>query len=219
MLRPEALWLRRALALLPLARGATLLNVGSSTGSYRRLEQPWVENDVFAPLLKRGIAVVHLDLKPAEGVDVVGDLVDPVFRAKALAGKSDVVLCSNLLEHVSERDALCAAMQEVVPSTGYLIVTCPYRYPYHPDPIDTMFRPTVTELADLFPDLSLAWGEVVVAEFQWSYFAHYEKFAGRGAWTSSAQLAASSLHDSKERRRFKELFIRTSATCIVLRRE
>lgn len=178
MLKAEARWLGRTLALLPLHAGSTLLNIGSSTEDYRRREQPWVHREIFEPLSERQVEVVHVDLKSAPGVDLVGDLLDPRFLDLCTDMQPDAVLCSNLLEHVPSRDALCQGLGRLVADQGHLIVTCPYDYPYHPDPIDTMFRPTVDVLTAHFPELSLRWGEIVTDERQWAYFAHYERWGG-----------------------------------------
>jgi hypothetical protein len=35
---------------------------------------------------------------------------------------------------------------------GLIFVTVPLSYPYHRDPIDTMFRPSLAELTELFAD-------------------------------------------------------------------
>jgi len=37
-----------------------------------------------------------------------------------------------------------------LPTGGLVFVTVPFSYPYHRDPIDTMYRPGPTELAELF---------------------------------------------------------------------
>ena len=60
------------------------------------------------------------------------------------------VLCLNVFEHVTDRTALADSLVASLPPGGLLVVTVPKRYPYHADPIDTLFRPTSTELAALF---------------------------------------------------------------------
>ncbi|HEX3595743.1 MAG TPA: hypothetical protein VHU80_11590 [Polyangiaceae bacterium] len=46
-------------------------------------------------------------------------------------------------------------------SGGRLLVSGPHRYPYHPDPIDTTFRPSVEQMAKLFPDTRIITSEIV----------------------------------------------------------
>jgi hypothetical protein len=50
-------------------------------------------------------------------------------------------------------------------------VSVPYRFPYHPDPIDTLFRPHVTELIQLFPRSRVLCAEVVSAGTSWDLAA------------------------------------------------
>lgn len=144
-----------------------LLNVGSSTLTFRSQQQPWIEQVIFQPLAQRGTTVLHLDLKAAEGVTLCGDLLDAPFRTEVAARGPRTALCSNLLEHVPDRQAMASAIISVLPPNALIFASCPYRYPYHPDPIDTRFRPTVAELADLFTGCELVEGEVVVGNTFW----------------------------------------------------
>jgi hypothetical protein len=43
-------------------------------------------------------------------------------------------------------------MSTITEKQSLLIITVPFSYPYHPDPIDTLFRPTTTEVAQMFPN-------------------------------------------------------------------
>lgn len=150
MLIEEAKWLARQMAELEPDRVFPLLDVGSSTGYFRTVEQPWIDREIFAPARRAERPVSHLDAKPAEGVDVVVDLADP-RAVERLAGHGYMsVFCSNLLEHVTNPEQIAQALVGLLPPDGYLLISCPYQYPYHPDPIDTMFRPTPEQLAALF---------------------------------------------------------------------
>jgi hypothetical protein len=153
----EARWLGDQLRALDPQTAFPLLDVGSSTARFRTQEQPWIDGAIFAPLRAANRTVLHLDARVDAGVDIVADLSDP-SAVTALAGRGfRSVLCSNLLEHVVDRQAVARTLLTLVPADGgVLIVSCPYRYPYHPDPIDSMFRPTPRELADLFPGTRLA---------------------------------------------------------------
>lgn len=150
VLKQEAIWLGRVLGEMADDRLYPMLNIGSSTEEFRRSVQPWIDDYVFTPPRTRGLPVVHSDIKAAPGVDLVGNLRDPVFLAQLKTMRFKSVLCSNLLEHVENREEICLALQSVVDPGGYIIVTCPHRYPYHPDPIDTGYRPTPKELSSLF---------------------------------------------------------------------
>jgi hypothetical protein len=151
VLKQEARWLGRKLAEVDDRRLFPLINVGSSTGRFREVEQPWIDEQVFAPLRARSGRVLHFDVKAAEGVDIVGDLTDAETwgRLRAIGARS--VFCSNLLEHVTNREETCDRLFELVPPGGLLILSVPRAFPYHPDPIDTLFRPDVSQLAGLFP--------------------------------------------------------------------
>jgi hypothetical protein len=127
------------------------VDLGSSTGEFRTKLQPWIDADIFAPLRERGGRVIHVDLKAAPGVDMVGDLLDPPFFASLSDTHPRSVMVSNLLEHVTRPDVLARRMVDLLPPGGHLIVTGPTEFPKHPDPIDLMFRPSATEAATYFP--------------------------------------------------------------------
>jgi SAM-dependent methyltransferase len=146
----EAQWIERTLGPLGIGSGASVLDIGSSTASFRNEVQPHIERHVIAPLRERGASVVHLDAKEGDGIDVVCDLSDPALDLLGAVGrKFELVTCCNLLEHVVDRPATVRQVASVVAGGGYLLVTVPGRYRYHEDPIDTMFRPTPDELAEL----------------------------------------------------------------------
>jgi len=127
-----------------------MLNVGSSTLAFRRDARPHIERDLFAPLAKSGVVVVHSDLKPAEGVDVAGDVLDPDISARLKAREFRCVLVANMLEHVRDRHAVAAACEDIVGRGGLILATVPGSYPYHADPLDTLYRPEPEDLASLF---------------------------------------------------------------------
>jgi len=127
-----------------------LLNLGSSTRAFRETTKPHINDELFGPLAAAGIHVFHSDLKQADGVDLAGDIMDPAVRADLRARNFKCVLCSNLLEHVGDRDAVAAACEEIAGPGGLVLATVPSSFPYHADPIDTGFRPTPSELAALF---------------------------------------------------------------------
>ena len=127
-----------------------LLNLGSSTRAFREATKPHIQRELFGPLAAAGVAVVHSDLKQADGVDVAGDILDPAVLRDLKARGFRCVLCANLLEHVRDRAAVAAACEEIVGPGGLILATVPSSYPYHADPIDTGFRPSPAELAGLF---------------------------------------------------------------------
>ena len=163
MLKDEARWLGARLRLLDDQRLFPLLNVGSSTQKFREIDQPWIDELIFRPLRDRGGRIVHMDLKPAVGVDIVGDFNAPATWKDLVELAPRSIVCSNVLEHVAEsqRARLGAQMVELVQPGGYLIVSVPRAFPYHPDPIDTMYRPSPEALLTLFPGTRALHDEVV----------------------------------------------------------
>jgi hypothetical protein len=171
----EARWIRRQLESLPLQAGDRVLDIGSSTREFRTVEQPHIEHEIFAPLNARGIHVVHMDAKQDDGVDVVCNIADPSdVPLGALDERFQVVICANLLEHVTDRPAVAARVAQLVAEHGYLVVTVPRVYRYHADPIDTHWRPTPDEVTKLFrsagSSLELTTSEVLSIN-DWRYYA------------------------------------------------
>lgn len=214
MLIAESIWLGKALAQY-IKPGDLLMNLGSSTRYFREYDQPHIQQNVFSPLEAQGVRILHIDLKQAEGVDLAGDLTNVAFLKHLQSLKPAAVLCSNLLEHLSERSRFCAAVEQLIAPGGIAIITCPYRFPYHPDPIDTLFRADVTNLKQQFPTLDLVSGEIVDCGSLLAFAGPhmYARFAGRIITKvilplkqpSSWPLQLGSLN-------------RISASCVVLRR-
>mgnify|MGYP001374663151 CR=1 FL=1 len=63
-----------------------------------------------------------------------------------------VILCANVFEHLPSdvRKTAITSIQGALQPGDYLIVSVPYKYPFHPDPIDTLYRPSSDELSNLF---------------------------------------------------------------------
>jgi hypothetical protein len=163
MQRIESQWIRDRLAELPDEDLFPIMDVGSSTLEYRTVVQPYVEANVFAPLRRRDGKVWHVDAKDAPGVDLVGDLLDPDFRARLRdLGIRSATVC-NVLAHLGDPHPVAAAISDVVPTGGHILVTGAYQLPQTMDPIDTMFRPTVEEAAALFPGTRIVTGEIIDA--------------------------------------------------------
>ena len=67
----------------------------------------------------------------------------------------DAILCCNIFEHVEDRARFASICHDALRPGGYLVVSVPYSYPYHTDPIDTYLRPTPEEIAAMFPGYAL----------------------------------------------------------------
>ena len=217
MLPEEARWLGQRIAQCPVDGLAPLVNVGSSTRHFTTRVQPWIDEHIFAPARARGLAVISVDIKAAEGIDLVGDVVDPVFRERVRDAGGRSLLCSNLLEHVADPAAIACALAQLVPSGGYLFVSGPRSYPWHADPFDTLFRPGVDELAALFPGTELVAGSVVSSGSYWDWL-------GRSPWRLLARLARLLVPFYNGRSWYSQvlklgwMFRPFSATCVLLRK-
>ena len=162
MLKEEAIWLADWIYRMPVKDVFPLCNIGSSTLEYRAKKQPFIDELIFKPARDKGLPVIHVDLKSARGVDIVGDISNPELIRKLSQYNFKSILCANILEHVKSPGELCSSLTSIIPNGSYLMVTVPYKYPYHPDPIDNMFRPTPLELADLFINTKTVKGEIVI---------------------------------------------------------
>jgi hypothetical protein len=121
----ESEWLGRRLASLPSDELFPMLNVGSSTEEYRTIMQPWIDQNILAPIRKRGGKVYHMDMKEARGVDSVGDLLDREFLDRIAQMKVRSVMVSSLFQHVTNRHEVSDALLSIVPPGGYIIVSGP----------------------------------------------------------------------------------------------
>ena len=161
MFREEAKWLANIIYSLNPNSVFPMLNIGSSNKKFREQEQPWIDELLFKPAITKGYSVIHTDIKNDIGVDIVGDLCSLDFLKQLSEMNIESVICSNLLEHINNREEISKIISSIVPKNGYLFVTVPYKYPYHRDPIDTMFRPNIQELSSLFPDFKIVNGEIL----------------------------------------------------------
>lgn len=146
MFLTESIWLRQAIDKLDLTASSRILDAGSSTSELREEVQPYIEKNVFTPLRKRGFEIIHADKKSGRGVDLVID-IEKTLNVK---GRFDLVICTSLLEHVRDIRSAVGNILSSVKKNGYMAVSVPFVCPYHPDPIDTMFRPSNIELEKLF---------------------------------------------------------------------
>ncbi len=217
MLIEEARWLGRWLACAEPSAISPVCNLGSASEDFRMLGQPWTDDLIFRPLRERGHLVKHVDMDVGPGVDLQGDLLEDRFLQELSRFGFRTVLCCNLLEHVPDRARLAAAVVDLTAPGGYILASCPFEYPYHPDPIDTLYRPTVAELSALFPGTTPLAGEVVTCGTYWDYAtrtsSHLAKTIGRLClpFYRTQEWYGSMMHLGWLLRNFK-------ATCVVLRK-
>ena len=217
MLVEEARWFESQVAALTDEDLFPLLNVGSSTEAFRMHEQPWIDTHVFAPMRSRRGRVLHMDLKRAPGVDLTGDVTADDVQRELRGLNIRSVICSNLLEHVDDRQGMAQALVDIVPPRGLILVSCPYRYPRHDDPIDNGYRPTAPELAALFPGTRTLAASTVAGG---TYFDTLDRSWARLA-RSIARAGAPFYAPERWRnsvRHLPWLTRRFAATCVLLRK-
>ena len=129
--------------------GKTILDIGSSTARYRDSKPQCAY--LHSRIIEGGGLYLGLDIKQSEGVDIVGDIkaAETLEQIRAIA--PDAILLNNLLEHLEEPWQVLQNVWGVAPAGSTLIVTVPSEYPYHPDPIDTMLRPSPEAIASKLP--------------------------------------------------------------------
>lgn len=151
MLPDEAALIGRWASNLQLGNGSVCLNMGSSTAAFREETQPFINEKILRPLAKAGWRIVNCDIKEDCGVDEVGDVLDASFQKKLIGYGPDLIICSNLLEHLTDPAGFAGACGTISKPGSYCLFTVPRSFPYHPDPIDTMYRPSPSDIAKLLP--------------------------------------------------------------------
>lgn len=151
MYTETATWIGRALAEIDLPEGARIADVGSSTLSYRTVEQPHVDREVFAPLRERGFEIVHSDVKDAVGVDVVFDVSDRAKVATDVIGSDfDLVIAIGLFQVVPDWRWAIRVVSSLARPGGYVLAESPHVYRRVFDPDDNFWRPSPDELTAEF---------------------------------------------------------------------
>jgi hypothetical protein len=216
MLYEESLWFKKIIQKYA-QNGALVLNIGSSTKEFIEVTQPYIKTNLFDVFEKKNCIVKNVDIKQAAGIDYVGDVTNPIFVSELKSLNASFIVCSNLLEHLSERKAFCEALVNLMNKETKLIISVPYSFPYHEDPIDTLYRPSLLELQSAFPTLIQIEGKIVdcgsflnFSNKNNSFFYKYFNFFKN----SIAATAAFFIFKSK----FEKLswvFKRISATCVV----
>jgi SAM-dependent methyltransferase len=90
---------------------------------------------------------IGLDIKDGEGVDVVGDAHNLPFPD----GKFDVIVCTEVLEHLHTPHTAVSEMNRVLKPGGKLILTTRFIFPIHDAPHD-YYRYTKYGLKHLFKE-------------------------------------------------------------------
>src|SRR5512138_2023127 len=175
MRRQEAAWIGEKMRALNGAR--VVLNLGSGSKRFREVSKPYIDREIFDPLVRAGVRVVHADLKSGEGIDISGDLFDPAVQRRLRALAPQTVLACNIMEHLPKevRARFPQVLDSLLPPGGILVITVPCSYPYHADPIDTLYRPKPEELCACFPGYEVLEARTIDSE------SYGEEFVAGGA--------------------------------------
>ncbi len=164
MLANEAIWFRNILRTIPQEQLSPVLNIGSGSEQFRRTKQPHIQRHIIDPLTDSGVRIIHIDIRQEEGIDISGDIYDPDVQEQLRDVGAKTLFCFNILEHLEDRARFADVCESLLPDGGMIAVSVPHSFPYHADPIDTLYRPTPNELSLLFPNLHLIDGEIVECE-------------------------------------------------------
>lgn len=93
---------------------------------------------------KMGASYYSLDVSAPAGIKV--DFIAPIDEKQLpesiyQRGPYDLILCSEVLEHVAEWDNAFANFYHLLAPSGHIILTCPHFFPLHEEPYD-FWRPT-----------------------------------------------------------------------------
>ena len=154
MFSEESLWIKNALQKIkPVGDNNEVANIGSSTEYFRKTIQPHIHNNIISTLEINGWKVLNVDLKKEEGVDLVADVTKPGF-AEPYKNRFAITICTNLLEHVEDIKLVTENLAAITRSGGHILITVPYKYKLHYDPIDNGFRPNPQQIIDLFKEVA-----------------------------------------------------------------
>ena len=83
-------------------------------------------------MLAKDIKLETLDIFPGEGVDFTGDISHTEFEDD----RYDIILCSQVLEHVEDPRQVCRELFRILKPGGHVLITAPqstylHNLPYH----------------------------------------------------------------------------------------
>jgi len=156
----EAKWILSEIKKLDKNEKFPILNIGSATLIARKRGNPSSYDLLYKALEDEG-KVIHTDIQKGEGIDITGDITDKTFVEHLKKIDAKLILCNNLLEHIEIPQRICSSILEIASVGSYILLSVPYRYPYHYDPIDTMFRPTPEQIHKMFPETEIVSKEIV----------------------------------------------------------
>lgn len=151
-----------------LSNFAYVINLGSGNVGQTLQRKPWIERNVFQPMRALNLRIINVDLFAFPGVDIVADFASPQ-ALDFLDGipNPKLIILANVLEHIpaKTRENIMALLDEKMRPGDALLITAPLAYPYHPDPIDTLYRPSPRDLQRTIPLKWIAAVEIECGSF------------------------------------------------------
>lgn len=151
MLIKESLWVKEKINELNFSKGTKFLNFGAQNNNYLKY-QKYIQENVYEPIIKKKYKLINFDLKPGNGIDIYGDLRDLTIFYKLKRLDCECVLLFNVLEHLYDISSFVNLLSKLMDRGDIIMITVPYKFPYHEDPIDNGFRPKPDELIEMFKD-------------------------------------------------------------------
>jgi len=151
VLLKESVWIKKEIASLldeVQSEDLTVLNLGSSSMEFAVGQQPYIWKNVFLPLQTRA-RVINIDIRPEPGIDLVLDFMNPQDQQILKEIPANIIIVSNLLEHLTSARAGISALAELASPETYVILSGPRIFPFHADPIDNGFRPSKRQLREM----------------------------------------------------------------------
>jgi hypothetical protein len=136
------------------------VNLGSGDINNLLLKKPWIEKNIFSHFKKK----INIDKIAFDDIDIVGDLANPsIYKSIKKIECNKIFFLCNVLEHVSSknRKIIFNNIYACMNSRDELIISVPYDYPYHADPIDTLYRPSPEALSRR---INLKWQKKIIIE-------------------------------------------------------
>jgi SAM-dependent methyltransferase len=125
-----------------LGRKKLLLDLGCGNRPFRRIYEKYTEDSV-------GMDVPY-SLHDLGSIQVYASGTDLPFRS----GSFDMVLCTEVMEHVAEPESFLREIDRVLMPGGHLVMTVPFLVPVHEAPYD-FYRYTIFGLKHLFSKTGL----------------------------------------------------------------
>ena len=128
-----------------------ILNLSSQIKNFIDSHQPYIHRNIFQRFENNPkIRLINVDLQESLGVDITMDHTQQTGYDQLRDYCPDIILISNLLEHVESVDSVISNLAKHLNNYYHIVCSGPGFFPYHADPIDNLFRPSKKELKNIF---------------------------------------------------------------------